>query len=177
MACAILFPRLGALEWKDIENKIPWPMLIWLGFAMSLAGVVDKTQGFQWVMDAVFVKAPFLANMGFVSFLTVLLVTTIFLHIMFSGMNAMIMIMVPVAITLAKVKGFDPFSIGLAVSLAVTTAAFFLPFNSAPNLIFFSSGRYDVKQHLMGALPLSILITLSLLFALFVWWPFIGLVK
>ena len=177
MIIALLFPRFGALEWKDIENKVPWQMLVWLGFAMGLAGVVQNTKGFQWLMEAFFIKSSFLANVSFTTFLVVLLVGIVGMHIMFSGMNAMIMIMVPISISLATAKGFDPFATGLAAALAVSTAAFFLPFNSAPNLIFYSSGRYDVKQHLQGAIPLAILIVFSLLFALFVWWPMIGLIK
>lgn len=177
MACALLFPRIGAVDWKQIEPKIPWPMVIWLGFAMGLANVVDKTGGFKWLINMVFVKTPFLASLDFTSFLVILITAITFMHIMFSGMNAMMMVMVPIAVQLAKLKGFDPFATGLVTALAVSTAAFFLPFNSAPNLIFFSCGRYTVKDHLLGALPLSILIILSLLFALFIWWPMVGLIK
>jgi divalent anion:Na+ symporter, DASS family len=177
MGCALLFPRIGAVDWKHIEPKIPWQMIIWLGFAMGLANVVDKTGGFKWLIHSIFVQTPFLANLGFTSFLVLLITGITFMHIMFSGMNAMMMVMVPVAVQLAILKGFDPFATGLITALAVSTAAFFLPFNSAPNLIFFSRGRYTVKDHLVGAVPLSILIVLSLLFALFVWWPMVGLIK
>jgi di/tricarboxylate transporter len=51
-----------------------------------------------------------------------------------------------------------------------------MPFNSAPNLIFYATGRYDVKQQLIGAIPLAFLICLALLLGLLLWWPFIGII-
>ncbi|MHB1651315.1 MAG: SLC13 family permease [Desulfitobacteriaceae bacterium] len=176
MVIALLMPKVGALEWKGVERSIPWPMLIWLGFAMGLAGVIASTGGFKWLINSLFLNSPTMAHIGYTGFLLILLIGIVFMHILFSGMNAMIMVIVPVAIQLAVMRHFDPYATGLIAALAATTAAFFLPFNSAPNLIFFSSGRYTVKDHLMGAIPLAVVIILSLLFALFVWWPAIGLI-
>jgi len=175
MAIALLFPGIGAVKWKDIESKIPWDTLIWLGFAMSLAGVVNGTKGFQWLVDQGVAAAPWMQNLNFVGFMVVVLVVVTFAHILFSGMNAMGMIVVPVALSLAAANGFDPYAAGLATALCVSTAAFFLPFNSAPNLLFYGSGRYDTYDHLKGAVPLAFVCIACLLFGLFVWWPLIGL--
>jgi len=176
MACALLFPKFGAVSWKEMQDKMPWAMVLWLGFAMSLGNVVNKTGGFKWLINQAFVASPFLANLEYIPFLVILITSIVFMHIAFSGMNAMVMIMIPVAVSLAALKGYDPYAVGLITSLAAAGGAFFLPFNSAPNMIFYSYGRYTVKDHIMGAIPLAILIVLALLFALFVWWPIIGLI-
>jgi divalent anion:Na+ symporter, DASS family len=176
MGIALLLPGIGAVNWKQIEKDIPWPTLLWLGFAMSLAGVVNKTKGFQWLVDQGLASAPWMKSIGFTGFMLVIIIVVIFAHILFSGMNAMGMIVIPVVMSLAKARGFDPYVAGLAAALAVGTGGFFLPFNSAPNLLFYSSGRYEISDHLKGALPLAILLVLCLMLGLFVWWPLIGLI-
>ena len=177
MAVALIFPTYGSVKWADVEKALPWSMLLWLGFAMGLADTVSNTGGIKWLVGTVFAGSPLLVGISFTGFLLVLLLVVVFSHILFSGMNAMMLVLVPAAIQLAKLKGFDPFATGFITALAIGTAAFFLPFNSAPNLIFYSSGRYTLKQQLLGAIPLSLVIIGSLLFALFVWWPMIGLIK
>lgn len=172
----LLTPYVGPVKWKDIEKEIPWAMLLWLGFAMSLASVVNKTGGFKWLIQSLFVSSPWLSQVSFTVFMLVIILAIIFLHFLFSGMNAMGMIILPVIMELAKARGFDPFVVGFIGALAVSTGGFFLPFNSAPNLIFYGSGRYDVADQIKGAIPLALIIALELIFALYVWWPLIGLI-
>ncbi len=176
MGVALLLPGIGPVDWKKLEKYIPWPMLIWLGFAMSLGTVVDKTGGFKWLVGNLFASSQWLQTVGFTPFIMIVITAIIFAHIFFSGMNSMGLIILPVVIQLATLKGFNPVTVGLIGALAVSTGAFFLPFNSAPNLIFYGSGRYEVKEQLRGAIPLAVLALFSLALALYVWWPLIHLV-
>lgn len=176
MLVFLLVPGIGAVKWEDISNRIPWPALIWLGFAMGMASLIDRQKGFKWLVDAALADSTFFQSLGFVPFLAVMIVAIVFLHILFAGMNAMVMVIVPISIALAKQQGFDPLAVGLVASMATTAGAFFMPFNSAPNLIFYATGRYDVKQQLFGAIPLAFLICAALLGGLLFWWPFIGLI-
>jgi len=175
MAIMLLFPGIGAVSWKDVEKHMPWPMLLWLGFAMGMAGVVNSTGGFKWLVGRFFASSPWVQSLAFAPFMLVVILAIIFIHPLFSGMNAMGMIVIPVVVQLATARGFDPFVAGFLATLAVTTAAFFLPFNSAPNLIFYGSGRFEVSDLLKGAIPLALLIAAALVGALYLWWPLIGL--
>lgn len=172
----LLVPGVGAVSWKDIGNRVSWPALIWLGMAMGMAAVINKSGGFKWLVDVLFARSSFIAGLGFMEFAAVLIFCIVFMHIIFSGMNAMMMVMVPIAISIAQQRGFDPFAIGIITTMAVAGGAFFMPFNSAPNLIFFATGRYEVRQQFLGAIPLALLICVALLGALFLWWPTIGLI-
>lgn len=173
----LFMPGIGAVTWKEVGNRISWAAMIWLGFAIGIAGVINKTGGFKWLVDVLFAQSSFVASLGFVEFCAIIIFSIIFMHILFAGMNAMIMIMVPIAISIAQQKGFDPGVVGLITLMSIAGGAFFMPFNSAPNLIFYGTGRYQVKHQLMGAIPLAFLIAFALLGALLFWWPMIGLVK
>lgn len=97
------------------------------------------------------------------------------LHIIFAGMNAMEAVMVPVSMTMASALGFDPYTMGLLTVMAISAGAFFLPFNSAPNLIFYSTNRFSTAQELKGAIPIALLIIIGLIFSVKVWFPVIGI--
>lgn len=172
---ALLLPKIGAVNYEEIGPKVPWPALIWLGFAMGMANLINKFGGFKWLVETLLAGNSVMAHLSFGSFLAILIPTIIFMHFMFAGMNAMILIVLPITITLAQKFGFDPYVVGLISSMALSVGAFFMPFNSAPNLIFYGTGRYTVIQQLKGAVPLAILASLVLILALHLWWPLVGI--
>lgn len=171
----MLCPGIGVCSFKDVGPNFAWPAFLQLGFAMSLATCVNKTGGFQWVVDTLFTTNPVFASMNINAFLIIWLSFVVLLHIIFAGMNAMEAVMVPVSMTMAGALGFDVYTMGLLTVMAISAGAFFLPFNSAPNLIFFSMDRFTTGQQLKGAIPIAILIILGLIFSVMVWFPVIGI--
>ncbi len=87
----------------------------------------------------------------------------------------MVAVIVPVSMTMAAALGFDAYTMGLLTVMAISAGAFFLPFNSAPNLIFYGADRFSVPQQLKGAFPIAALIILGLIFSVKIWFPIIGI--
>jgi anion transporter len=171
----LLCPGIGVCTFKDINKTFAWPAFLQLGFAMSLATCVSNVGGFQWIVDKIFTNNPSIANMNITTFLIIWLAFVVFLHIIFAGMNAMEAVIVPVSMTMASALGFDMYTMGLLTVMAISVGAYFLPFNSAPNLIFYSTDRFTTAQELKGAIPLAILTVLGLTFCVEVWFPIIGI--
>ena len=109
----MLCPGIGVCTFKDLNGTFAWPAFLQLGFAMSLATCVNKTGGFQWLVDAIFTTNPAFAAMNINTFLIIWLSFVVVLHIIFAGMNAMEAVMVPVSMTMASALGFDPYTMGL----------------------------------------------------------------
>ncbi len=173
----LLVPRIGAVSLKDINSKIPWGMLLWLGMSFGLADLITKQGGFKWIVDTIFSQSTFFQSIDFMTFMLVITLGTLFIHIIFNGMTAMMFLLVPITTTLALQKGFDAYAVGLVTSMAISVGAFFLPFNAAHNLLFYSTGRYSVQQQLRGAIPLVLIAMVCLLGGLFIWWPLVGIIK
>ena len=91
-------------------------------------------------------------------------------------MNAMVAIMVPVSLTMANAMGFDPYVTGLLTFMAVSVNANFLPFNSAPNMLFYGTGRFTVKQEFIGAVIVAAMVIVGMLFCIKVFWPLMGII-
>lgn len=176
MAVALLFPKIGVCTYKEISNRVPWPQLIWLGFAMSLAGVVNSTGGFEWIVKYFIIDSGIISGMSFFQLMLLWLPMVVFMHIIFAGMNAMVTILIPISITVANAMGFDPYITALLTTMAISAGAFFMPYNSAPNLIFYGTGRFTINHQLKGAVPIAILIVIGFIFSLTVWWPLVGII-
>lgn len=173
----LLMPRIGAVSLQEINDKMPWAMLLWLGMSFGLADLITKQGGFKWIVDAMFSQSAFFQSIDFTTFMLIITLGTLFIHIIFNGMTAMMFLFVPITTTLALQKGFDAYAVGLVTSMAISVGAFFLPFNAAHNLLFYSTGRYTVQQQLRGAVPLILIAAACLLGGLFVWWPLVGILK
>ena len=171
----MLCPGIGVWSVKDVNKTFAWPAVLQLGFAMSLANCVSDVGGFQWVVDMLFVGNSVFTSMNITTFLIIWLTFVVALHVIFAGMNAMEAVIVPVSMTLAAAMDFDVYTMGLLTVMAISAGAFFLPFNSAPNLIFYSTDRFTTAQELKGAIPLAILIVIGLIFSVLVWFPIIGI--
>ena len=171
----MLCPGIGVCSFKEVNKTFAWPAFLQLGFAMSLATCVSDVGGFQWVVDMLFVGNSVFTSMNITTFLIIWLTFVVALHVIFAGMNAMEAVIVPVSMTLAAAMDFDVYTMGLLTVMAISAGAFFLPFNSAPNLIFYSTDRFTTAQELKGAIPLAILIVIGLIFSVLVWFPIIGI--
>lgn len=174
MIFALLCPGIGCCSFDDIKGKVPWAALIWLAFAMSFADCVNSVGGFQWIVDNLF--GNMFASMSFTQVMLIWLPIVILSHIIFAGMNAMVAILVPVSITMATTLGFNPYITGLLTVMAVSVNANFLPFNSAPNMLFFGTGRFSVKQEFTGSAIVAAMVVVIFLFCITIYWPIVGLI-
>ena len=171
----MLCPGIGVCSFKDVGPNFAWPAFIQLGFAMSLASCVNKTGGFQWLVDAMFTTNPAFSAMDPTLFITIWLAFVVVSHIIFAGMNAMEAVLVPVSMTMAAALGFDVYTMGLLTVMAIAPSANFLPFNSAPNLIYASTDRFSTAQQLKGAIVIAVLVIIGFVFLVNVWFPVIGI--
>ena len=176
LGIALIFPGFGPVNWKEAESMIPWRMLLFCGFALSIASLVNSTGGFAWIINTFFVNTAFFENLTFTGLLMIMLPIIIFSHFMFSGLDSMTTILVPIGISIALAKGFDPYTFGLITVMACVTGAYFLPFNMAPHMIFLSTNRFTVTQQLKGGIVVAVVTCILFYFCLFAWWPIIGLI-
>lgn len=170
----LLLPNLAPAKTKAILNEVPWGAMIWIGAAMGLANQVNATGGFQWLADTYL--TPLMSGMNYTVFLAVWLLLIIFIHIIFAGMDPMVVLFVPMGIAIAQALGFDVFSVGIVTIMAVCVGANFMMFNSQSNILWATTGRFTAKQQLFAACAINLTVAIILLLTLLLYWPMIGLV-
>ncbi len=167
LAVAALF-ACRVVSWQTIEEYVNWGVILMYGGAISIASALEKTGAAQWL------AGKGLAGLSGSPFLVITAISLISLLLTECISNAaVIAIMLPIGISLAKSMGMDPRIITLAVALPAGLA-FCLPMGTPANAIVFSSGFLKSREMIMpGMLIMTISWFLFLASAYFVW-PLIG---
>lgn len=173
VSALIFFPRIGVLEWKETQNKLPWELFMYFGGVLTLSAALMQSKSIEFVIKNM------LALMGLQSIpemllLIILIGFTIFSHIIWSTTTAMAGVMLPIYVGIAQALGFDVarFCLPLAIMIGY---ALFLPFNTMGNIIFLGTGFYKVGEQFKSSLILGVIIWAFWIITAFTWWRVIGL--
>ncbi|CAH0991196.1 Sodium-dependent dicarboxylate transporter SdcS [Sinobacterium norvegicum] len=145
-------PALGLIQWKELERKIDWGILLLFGGGLCLSMALKSTGTSSWLASELMSGLQYaptwlliMACIAFMLFLTELASNT--------GSAA---ILIPVMISLAD--QFNPaitYSLVFGVSLAAT-CAFMLPVATPPNALAYATGIVKQSNMLKAGLLLNI---------------------
>jgi len=157
------------VTWRTIEEYVNWGVILMYGGAISIASALDRTGAAQWL------AAKGLAGMNHSPFLIITVISLVSLVLTECISNAaVIAILLPIGISLAKGIGMDPRVMTLAVALPAGLA-FCLPMGTPANAIVYASGFLKSRDMILpGMLIMGISWLLFLASARFVW-PLLGL--
>lgn len=168
LAVATLF-AFRIVSWQAIEEYVNWGVVLMYGGAIALASALEKNGTAAWLAQkglAGFADSPFLL-IAAISLISILLTECI-------SNAAVIAILMPVGLSIAKNMGMDPKVMTLAITLPAGLA-FCLPMGTPANAIVYSSGFLKSREMILpGAVIMVISWLLFLASTLFIW-PLIGL--
>lgn len=171
---ALLFylPYIGVLNWK--ETKIPWDLMVFSAGAYAAGLALDASGAASFLLNGIFDKFNLEALPQFALFMIVMFIAS-FSHLVFTSKTVRVVILLPAIILIAQKVGVNPLLLALPASFTICDSIT-LPPHCKPNLIFYSTGYFTVKdQFIYGML---VLFCKWLLFGLayFTWFRIIGLV-
>ncbi len=171
---ALLFylPYIGVLNWK--ETKIPWDLMVFSAGAYAAGLSLDASGAASFLLNGIFDKFNLEALPQFALFMIVMFIAS-FSHLVFTSKTVRVVILLPAIILIAQKVGVNPLLLALPASFTICDSIT-LPPHCKPNLIFYSTGYFTVKdQFIYGML---VLFCKWLLFgvAYFTWFRIIGLV-
>ena len=171
---ALLFylPYIGVLNWK--ETKIPWDLMVFSAGAYAAGLSLDASGAASFLLNGIFDRFNLEALPQFALFMIVMFIAS-FSHLVFTSKTVRVVILLPAIILIAQKVGVNPLLLALPASFTICDSIT-LPPHCKPNLIFYSTGYFTVKdQFIYGML---VLLCKWLLFgvAYFTWFRIIGLV-
>jgi sodium-dependent dicarboxylate transporter 2/3/5 len=150
-ACMMFFPGINLFTWKEVQNNTGWDVLLMSGGVTSL-GIASSRSGFaKWVVDS---SLTGLHDLDLVWILAVIGVFTVIVHVMLPASPAIIAVIVPPMILLARDSGVNPAIYGLPV-IFTTSCAFLLPLDPVA-LITYSKGYYRIFDMFVPGLIISV---------------------
>lgn len=185
---------LGTLIWAIVQPELTGPIMLGGAVAIMLTGVLTTEQAYSAVgwkmvflvagllpMGIALTKTNAAATMaGWVvstlgPFGSIGILAGFFLLTMFlvQGMNgaAVAAIIGPIAIQTAIQTGIDPRSLVMGVALA-TSMAFITPLGHPVNVMVMSPGGYGTRDFVRIGVPLTVLLFVTVMLLLPVFWKF-----
>lgn len=154
----------GCISWNDVEQRVPWGIILLYGGAITLGIGVHRTGAGAWLADIIFNT---ISDNIFVVVLMMILFTILLTNVM-SNVGA-VAILLPIGIAVADKIGFSPLLSSMIIALC-GGLAFMLVIGTPGNAITYSSGYFSTRDLFkVGVIANLICIGIVFFIAIFYW--------
>jgi di/tricarboxylate transporter len=155
----------GCLRMREAYEAVSWDIIFLLAGVIPLGLAMEKTGTDRIIADLILQSAPYLPSWGM---LFLLYVITVSLTNLISNAAAVIL-MLPIAVTVAQSIGASAFSFVMLVTLGSATA-FISPIGYQTNLMVYGPGGYKFTDFARVGLGLQVITGVILTIGALVFW-------
>jgi sodium-dependent dicarboxylate transporter 2/3/5 len=166
----VLLFMFRVVPWRQIQEKIEWGVILMYGGAIAMSSILNSTDAGEWFTRTLVV--PHLSSPW--TLVIVLSLVTMALTEALSN-SAVVAIVVPLGVSIAKEFGLDPRIVVYAVASA-SSMNYVLPMSTPAVAIAYSSGYLKIKEVLLPASIMWVVSWLTLMLTAKFWWPVLGVV-
>jgi solute carrier family 13 (sodium-dependent dicarboxylate transporter), member 2/3/5 len=173
----MLVPKIGVINWRQVQSHIPWGILIQLGVGVSLGTALLNTGAAGWL--ATYVVNEFdIQQLSIFAILAVLWLFLILLHLGFSSGAAMATTMIPVMLSVLQQAQIPTLKVaGMTMLLTfVTSVGWILPINGPQNMLAFGTDTFEARDFTRVGIVLTIVAYVMLLIFAATYWRWLGYV-
>lgn len=171
-ATLFFLPYIGILNWK--ETKIPWDLMIFSAGAYSVGLALDDSGAASFLLNSILDKFNLASMNTFLVFMIVMFIAS-FSHLVFTSKTVRVAILIPALIVLSNNLGLNPLLLTLPACFTICDSIT-LPPHCKPNLIFYSTGYFTVKDQFVYGMLVLFAKWIIMGAAYFTWFRIVGLV-
>jgi sodium-dependent dicarboxylate transporter 2/3/5 len=160
----ILLFFTGLLNWKDVEKRVPWGIILLYGGAITLGLGIEKSGAGNWIANGLFSIS---GDNLFILILAIILITVILTNIMSN--IAAVAILLPIGISVANNLQINPLLTAMIIALSGGLAFMFV-ISTPGNAITYSSGYFSTKDLLKAGFISNILCILVIFIVAILYW-------
>jgi sodium-dependent dicarboxylate transporter 2/3/5 len=170
LAVVLLF-MFRVVQWRQIQQKMEWGVILMYGGAIAIGSILDSTDAGEWFAST-FVL-PHLGNSPW----TLVIALSLFTMALTEALSnaAVVTIVVPLGMEIAKQFGMDPKVVVYAVASA-SSMNYVLPMSTPAVALAYSSGYLKIREVLVPASLMWIISWATLMLTAKFWWPLLGVV-
>jgi sodium-dependent dicarboxylate transporter 2/3/5 len=173
LSLVLFVPRVGVMKVGGFAGDVPWGSITLFAASLFLAKAVGR-----WgALDPVALGVFDLLNLSSVAptmFISLVVLVSMLLHLAFTSTTVYATVMMPLAISLARLQGVSARLVALPVAF-LTPVAVILPVNTIPNIVFHSAGYFTHKQIVPYGLAISLISAAIILLLGLPYWGLLGL--
>lgn len=171
---AVLFMIMGLSDWKFIEKRTQWGVVLLYGGAISMGAALGKTGAAAWIAD-IFLnqldKIGVTAGMPLVGATSLL--TVVSTNLMADG--PAVALLGPIHLEMATLSQTSPLVVGITTSLS-SAFAYMLIIGTPANAIVYGSGFLKSKDYLKAGWVMAVLSLFMVILVLAgFWWKLLGI--
>ncbi|EGQ3725867.1 SLC13 family permease [Staphylococcus pseudintermedius] len=171
----MLTPKIGVMNWKEVESRIPWGTIIVFGVGISLGNVLLKTTAAQWLSDQTF-DLMGLKGMPIVATIALISLFNILIHLGFASATSLASALIPVFISLTSTLSLGDNAIGFVlIQQFVISFGFLLPVSSPQSMLAYGTETFTVKDFLKAGIPITIVGYILVVIMSMTYWKWLGL--
>ncbi|HAR6261525.1 TPA: DASS family sodium-coupled anion symporter [Staphylococcus pseudintermedius] len=171
----MLTPKIGVMNWKEVESRIPWGTIIVFGVGISLGNVLLKTTAAQWLSDQTFGLMG-LKGMPIVATIALISLFNILIHLGFASATSLASALIPVFISLTSTLSLGDNAIGFVlIQQFVISFGFLLPVSSPQSMLAYGTETFTVKEFLKAGIPITIVGYILVVIMSMTYWKWLGL--
>ncbi len=159
---------VGGMRWEDVENKIPWGIILLYGGAISMGVHLANSGAAEWLSLEVL---KLTSGSVFLSIIIVILLTKVLTE--FMSNTAAVSILLPIGFAVFTSVGLPPEMGAMLVGLSGGLAFMFL-ISTPGNLISFSSGYFTQKDLLKAGIVANLVTMGVVMLIAYTYWKLIG---
>jgi len=177
-AIALLFlPRVGIMEWKTVQGRIPWGTVVLFGVGISLGTALLQTRAAAWLADLI-VRHAGLQSLSAFAILAVLALFLIVIHLGFASATALASAMIPIVISVlqsVQTPGLNVIGMTLLLQFVVSFG-FILPVNAPQNMVAYGTDTFAARDFVRTGLAITVAGYVLVLVLGATWWAWLGYV-
>jgi sodium-dependent dicarboxylate transporter 2/3/5 len=154
----------GCISWSDVEERVPWGIILLYGGAITLGVGIQTTGAGAWLADLIF---NVVGDNLYVVILMMIVFSILLTEIM-SNVGA-VAILLPIGIAVAEKTGFSPLLSSMIIALC-GGLAFMLVISTPGNAIMYSSGYFSTRDMFRAGVVSSIICILIVFCVVVFYW-------
>jgi len=161
---SILLFITRSITWKDVENRVPWGIIMLYGGAITLGVGMQETGAGAWIANLLFSTG----GVNPYAIILLLIIVTIILTNVMSNIGA-VAILIPLGLSISPITGVSPLLASLVIALT-GGLAFMLVISTPGNAITYSSGYFSTRDLFKAGALANILCMLVVFAVAAIYW-------
>ena len=161
---SILLFITKSITWKDVENRVPWGIILLYGGAITLGVGMQETGAGSWIANQIFSTA----GINPYAIILILILITLLLTNIMSNIGA-VAILIPLGLSIPPATGISPLLASLIIALTGGLAFMFV-ISTPGNAITYSSGYFTTKDLFKAGLLANIICIFVVFIVASVYW-------
>ena len=169
---ALLVPRLGPLQWADLERGVGWANVFVIAASISLAHVLATSGASGWLARLLVGALPALGDRPLTTVILLMLGATV-LRALVPNISGFLALALPLAMSVGREVGLNPLVCALVVMMTGDAVVYY-PAQSSSALVIYERGHVSAGEMLRFGLWMTLVGWAAILLIALPWWAAIG---